>query len=134
MNRVVKSAVFLLLALCLVVGCSRGPETVHVAGDVMLDGKPLDDARIEFDHGDGTPPTTLDITAGQFAGEVLLGKKTVRFFALRPSKPNRNLGSTDVQNPLDNILPDKYGYDSELSLEIVSDSPMENLSYELRTK
>jgi hypothetical protein len=115
-------------------GCSRGPETAMVAGAVSLDGKPLDDARVEFDHGDGTPPTTLQVTQGHFTGEVKTGKKIVRFFALRPSKPNPRLGPSDVQNPFDNILPDKYGYDSELALEVGADSATEELKYDLKSK
>ena len=123
-----------LLTLLFVGGCDRGPETAQVSGAVSLDGKPLDDARVEFDHGDGTPPATLDITQGHFTGEVKTGKKTVRFFALRPSKPNPRLGPSDVQNPFDNILPDKYGYDSDLTLEVTADAPPADLKYDLKSK
>jgi hypothetical protein len=124
----------ILLTMSTSVGCSRGPETAMVAGAVSLDGKPLDDARVEFDHGDGTPPTTLQVTQGQFTGEVKTGKKIVRFFALRPSRPNPRLGASDVQNPFDNILPDKYGYDSDIALEVGADSPTEDLKYDLKSK
>ncbi|WP_442484477.1 hypothetical protein [Aeoliella sp. SH292] len=128
------SPLLVLLALAVSVGCSRGPETAMVAGAVSLDGKPLDDARVEFDHGDGTPPTTLLVTQGQFNGEVKTGKKIVRFFALRPSKPNPRLGPSDVQNPFDNILPDKYGYDSDLALEVGTGSATEELKFDLKSK
>jgi hypothetical protein len=123
-----------LLSLAVAIGCSRGPETAMVSGAVSLDGKPLDDARVEFDHGDGTPPTTLQVAQGQFTGEVKTGKKTVRFFALRPSKPNPRLGPSDVQNPFDNILPDKYGYDSDLALEVGADLATEDLKYDLKSR
>lgn len=123
-----------ILSIVVAVGCSRGPETAMVSGVVSLDGKPLDDARVEFDHGDGTPPTTLPVTQGQFTGEVKTGKKIVRFFALRPSKPNPRLGSSDVQNPFENILPDRYGYDSDMALEVVADSGTEGLKYDLKSK
>ena len=124
----------LLLAIAFSTGCNRGPETAMVSGTVMLDGNPLDEARVEFDHGDGTPPTTLAIAGGKFGGEVKVGKKILRFFALRPSKRNPRLSSSDGQNPFDNMRPDKYGYDSDIVLEIGSDSQGEDLKYDLKSK
>ncbi|TWT66246.1 hypothetical protein Pla123a_47700 [Posidoniimonas polymericola] len=120
----------ILAAAC---GCSQGPETVTVTGSVTLDGSPLDDARIEFDSGDGAPPESLVVTSGAFSGNVVVGTKTVRFFALRPSKPNPMLSPTDVQNPFENILPDRYGYDSAITIDLSVDDPT-NLSYELESK
>lgn len=133
-NDVTTIRVLALLAGIAVVGCDQGPQMVTVSGVVSLDGDPLDDATVEFDPGDGTPPKPFDITAGRFSGEVVVGPKTVRFFALRPSKPNRRLGPTDVLNPFENILPHRYGYDSTMTIEVTPDSSTGELSYELTSK
>lgn len=125
--------VFCILCWVILGGCNDAPETRAVSGTVTLDGKPLDDAVVEFDHSDGSMPTTLDISAGKFSGHVLLGNKTLRFFAMRPSKPNPRLGSTDAQAPFENILPDRYGYDSTTKLSIESEDLMD-LNYELTSK
>lgn len=101
---------------------------------MTLDGAPLDEAEISFDAGDGTIPVSFEVRAGQFSGEAIVGEKTVRIFAMRPSKPNPRLGPTDVQNPFENILPEKYGYNSEITLEVGGGNDTENLSYELRSK
>jgi hypothetical protein len=129
-NARLMAALVLMLAALMPSGCSRGPETAFVSGTVTYDGQPLDDATIEFDHLDGSRPTTLDISGGQFSGEVLVGEKAVRFFALRPSKPNPRLGPTDVQNPFENILPDRVGHDSDMKLTVGSGEETD-LKYEL---
>ncbi|MEM6330730.1 MAG: hypothetical protein AAF790_10820 [Planctomycetota bacterium] len=120
-------------ALAATVGCQRGPDTALVAGSVTLDGQPLDDARIEFDPGDGTVGTSLDVTQGAFSGEVETGLKTVRIFAMRKSKPDPRLKPTDVQNPFDNILPHRYGYDSTVKITVGTDDTTA-LQYNLTSK
>ena len=118
-------------ALSLVVfGCNNAPPTAPVTGTVTFDGSPLQDGIVEMDAGDGTPPLSLEIQNGQFAGDVLLGKKTLRFFAMRPPKKDPSLSPSDVQPPLENVLPNRYGYDSSYAIDVPPDG-LSDLKYEL---
>ena len=125
--------VLLVVFWCSLAGCGGGPKTAKVSGTVTLDGKPLDEAVIEFDAGDGSVPTSLEISGGEFSGTVVVGEKTLRFFAMRPSKRDRRLAPTDVQAPLENTLPDRYGNDSEFML-VVTPENAAGLSYDLQSQ
>ena len=128
------NACLFLLAMALAVGCGpSGPVTSQVAGSVTLDGQPLDDAVIEFQPTDGARGMSLDIVGGQFSGEVPIGPKTVRFAAMRAAKPDPRLSAHEVQNPLQNILPERYGFDSTLRLEL-TETPATDLKYELTSR
>ena len=127
-------AVALVVATGLIGGCQKGPQTAPIAGAVNLDGVALDDAVIEFDSGDGSVPASLNIVRGAFSGGVTLGTKTVRIFAMRPARKSRSgLGATDVQNPLENIIPHRYGYDSTVTVAIGAEGNT-NLNYQLESK
>lgn len=81
----------LLPMLCLMVGCSPGPERVPVTGSVMYKGKPLEYGSVMFQPvgAEGGAPARSSIAAdGTFAlstekeGDgVLLGKSRVRVTA-----------------------------------------------------
>ncbi len=125
----------LLISICISVsaGCDRGPETAIVSGTVTLDGTPLDDAVIEFDAGDGSPPEAIEIAAGKFTGSVLVGRKTVRLFAMRPTKPDPRRPPTDLVAPFENVLPDRYGHDSTFTVDVSGDNAAD-LQYDLESK
>ncbi len=123
-----------VVGCCLVVGCADpGPPTKYVSGSVTLDGEPLEDAFVEFQPGDGSRGTTLMIAAGEFSGDVLVGNMTVRFFAMRPAKPDPRLSPLEMQNPRKNILPDRYGFDSTTQLDLTTEEGT-GLSYQLDSK
>ena len=102
----------------------------EISGTVTLDGNPLNDAVVQVDAGDGAVPTSLPISEGQFAGEVLLGKKTLRFFAMRKTERDPRLRAIDMQAPEENVLPDRYGYDSTFTIEVPA-AGIQGLVYEL---
>jgi hypothetical protein len=79
----------LLATLVSQLGCSQpaGPKTMHVWGDVSLDGKPVEDGAITFESPDGLPPVQAPIKAGHYdlpaeAGPVAEKSYVVRFSAL----------------------------------------------------
>ena len=122
--------VVLLCSVCPLVGCNSKPDSALVSGVVMLDGQPLDDAIVEFHPSGGFAPTSLNVIAGKFSGSVAVGEKKVCFFAMRATKRDPSLGPTDAQNPVDNILPDRYGYESAIKLNVGTDKSID-LKYEL---
>ena len=133
MPRTKNTLLLIALLAFLIGGCDRSPPMAPVSGTVTLDGEPLDDAIVELDAGDGTPATSLDIRNGAFSGDVLLGKKTLRFFAMRPTKPDPTLSPSDVQAPVENILPDRYSLNSTEQIDVPS-AGLSDLSYQLTSE
>lgn len=131
-----------LLTFCLLFplvasGCGSKESLVDISGTVTLDGKPLDNATLQLDAADGSNPAMIAIAAGKFSGKVTPGPKGVQFFAMRQAnESSATLGASPkggLQAPHQNILPDKYGFESSMKVEI---SPAGNpdLVFELDSK
>src|SRR5262245_34296632 len=80
----IRCGVLLLVSIPLLAGCgSSAPRTVDVKGKVLLDGAPMATGQVMFDAGDGTPPATVDVSGGEFAGKASTGKRTVRILSFK---------------------------------------------------
>jgi hypothetical protein len=120
----------LLLALFLI-GCGAGDGAVEVAGDVTLDGKPIEEGVIHFMPVDGKSRTTSTfIRGGRFQTRVPPGKQRVEISSVqaRPVRPGQDADSATGGE----IVPAKYNTKSELQADVNrGKSP---IRFELSTK
>ncbi len=121
---------YLVVMVSCLLGCgSSGPPMATISGTVTFDGKPLTDATLQVDPNDGSIPAMIEISNGMFSGRARVGKQTLRFSAVRIAKTPRD-PAEGLKPPHENILPPKYGFQSEITLEVVPDGNL-NLVYEL---
>lgn len=111
------------LAVLLGLGCSGTPvaeKTAPVKGKVSVDGAPLKSGKIVFDGGPGVPGAEIDIKDGVFAGDSLLGKKTVRITAFHTvPAPEGMAGQPGYEHGMEvNYLPAKYNTSSTETCEV----------------
>ncbi|RCS46033.1 hypothetical protein DTL42_16220 [Bremerella cremea] len=72
-------AMFLLLCVGAISGCSQGPVTFPITGSVTLDGKPLQDGTIMFSSTEnGNEMAEGKIIEGTYTLECTAGAKTVQ--------------------------------------------------------
>jgi hypothetical protein len=119
------------VAVLAAVGCGRGEPYAPVSGQVMLDGRPLAGAMVEFlpvahDQSPNPGPSstgrtdaqgkyTLQVVDSQQMGAVP-GRHRVRITAFAGELPR----TTDDANPQvpAQILPERYNADTKLSYEV----------------
>ena len=107
-----------LLFAFLVCGCESAERTVAISGTVTFNGEPLDDAILQIDKNDGSAPVYIEIADGEFSGQSTLGKKTLRFTALRPAKPIPNDIPGSAMPSHEDIMPHKFGFKSQIVLDV----------------
>ena len=114
---------FLAFALT---GCGSG--LVNIEGTVRLDGGPLPEGEIRFlpESGETGPSAGAIIKDGEYAVEVMPGKKRVEIYGYRFLRKN-SIGF-DVK---DQIVPDKFNRQSELRREILGG---ETVDFDLTSK
>lgn len=140
----------LSMAFCLIViaGCSsesdsRG-ERVGVEGTVLLDGEPLQNARIIFigNSGQGQLKAIVSVTDGAFvfqtANGPLPGTNRIEihpeamdleaFEAARGGDPNKKVDPKLIK------IPAKYNTKSELTAEVKLDRDQNKFEFELTSK
>lgn len=105
------------LLLASLVGCS-GSDKLQVAGEVTLDGKPLEQGTIGFYAADGQGPTAAAIVAeGKYACEVPPGEKEIRIEGFEVVQ-RRHITPDDPSSPMidvkQQIVPARYNQSSEL--------------------
>jgi hypothetical protein len=128
-----------LVALCVVLlpvaGCgSSGPKLGKVSGTVTLDGKPLPDARIEFQPGpEGSPSEArtdenghYELMYGPDKPGAIVGEHLVRISTARMELADE-LGREMISHP--ELLPPRYNQESELKREVVAGS--QTIDFEL---
>lgn len=115
-------------------GCGpSGPTPVH--GTIMLDGKPLERGRIEFEPADGKGPlAAAEITDGKYDLPVMPGKKVVRITGGKII--GRHPFSEDPNSPMvEDVQPlvgPAYNTNSTLNCDV---SPgQDSYDFELKTK
>lgn len=139
MDRAIDLAI--LLASCLVLlpaaGCGPGgPELGTVSGTVTLDGKPLPNARLEFQPlAKGSPSygTTdengrYELVYGIDRPGAMVGKHEVRISTAREYRE-------DDEGPLivvEEFLPPKYNEQTELTREVKSGS--QEINFPLKSR
>ncbi|EAQ81092.1 hypothetical protein [Blastopirellula marina] len=125
---------FLLTA----VGCSPdGPPIAEVAGQVLLDGKPLPEAEVTFQPVSGRPSVGTTDPDGRFEVHysatrkgALVGDHSVRistYQAPHPIGPNGEMSSLKKE-----VVPHRYNRDTELTQTV--ESWGNNFVFELQSK
>jgi hypothetical protein len=112
----------LLLVVGLLGGCAAESKVVPVKGKVTLDGAPMATGQVLLDPGDGTAPTTLEVTGGAFAGKTPVGKKTVRISSFKKAKQQAT-GPGAEEEALLNIIPARYNNESTETVEVTKGGP-----------
>ncbi len=134
----IRFASWILVSLSVIAGCG-GPtgDRVPLAGEVTLDGQPLDRGSIEF-HPDGEGSITggvivdgkFEIPAEQGAKP---GKYSVRIFASGDSvevDPDMGPGPEAENVVSEELIPAKFNTETELTAE-VGDQGAESLRFEI---
>jgi len=106
----------LLLLVCTIPACSRGPQFCHIRGTVTYQGAIIDEADIIFSDVEQRAPTAASrIEHGKYQVKVLPGKKTVRITASK--KTGRMLTGAmgvDVPERIE-LIPAKYNIATTLT-------------------
>lgn len=108
-TKILFSQSLLLLAICLITGCSSGkddvPELAPVSGTITLDGKPLSKANITFEPKAGSLSVGMTDDTGHYElaynknhlGAVI-GQHTVRISKFgEPGSPNDTVDQVPVK-------------------------------------
>jgi hypothetical protein len=124
-----------VLVVGLLAGCSSGPASATVSGEVTVDGKPLAKGVISFAPADGVgQPATGNIENGKYSVSTTAGKKMVQISA--PIVTDKKKESSALDAPWIEItkesLPARYHTKTELTLDVQSGSNTKN--WELNTK
>ena len=139
-----KSAGLMVLTWCLAACCGCGPKTIHVAGEVTYQGKPVEEGTIELIPVDGTtgPSSGGPIKKGRYevrdaVGLVQGGTYQVRISALaKTGKTAPNIlepGGPPLELS-ENYIPPKFNLDSSLRITISSDSTVNTQDFHLEPK
>jgi len=120
---------WLVIGIGICAGCGGSGGRVGVAGNVTLDGKPIEDGSIVFESADRSGPSAggkIQQGTYSFAGDagVMPGKKTVRIFGLRKTGKQVAGGvASDMSQMVDEIeqyVPAIYNEQSTLTCEVVA--------------
>ncbi|MHC2069783.1 DUF4198 domain-containing protein [Bremerella sp. T1] len=112
------SVTLVLLAAIAILGCSSGTSSDlgQVNGQVMLDGKPLPNAQVQFQPTQGRPSYGLTDSDGKFtlqytgsATGALIGNHTVSFTTAI---------SQDDGKVAPELVPSKYNVKSDIQKEV----------------
>ncbi|PQO35303.1 hypothetical protein C5Y96_09730 [Blastopirellula marina] len=132
-------AIAFAVAMCLMLGCysSGGPDLGYVEGNVTLDGKPLDDAKVQFEPDNARPSIAYTDGSGhyvlQFTGTrdgAAIGTHTVRIFSARGSSGGEGDGPLVKARP--ELLPASYNDKSTLVAEVKSGN--NTFDFDLKSK
>jgi len=140
MKRIVRSCLTAILVSLL--GCSQptGPKTMHVWGDVSLDGKPVEDGSITFESPDGLPPAQAPIKAGHYdlpaeAGPVAEKSYIVRFSALAKTGktiPNVMGDGAPTMDVMVETIPSTFNRESAIKKTVSPDPEKNQLNFKLQ--
>jgi hypothetical protein len=75
----------LIVVVASLQGCSReaGPRTMRVWGDVIFDGKPVEDGTITFESTDGSPPAQTPIKGGHYDLPAEFGPVAAKSYVIK---------------------------------------------------
>lgn len=106
---------------CLVlVGCGEPPPVVApVKGMVTLDGNPMPVGEILF-RGQGTPNSmTLNVNAGEFAGDVQPGKYKIEVYSYTMIQPTADATGYMPSEPIkQNTIPPQWNTMSVVVIDV----------------
>lgn len=133
--RAIICSIVALSALALSPGCSTGPPTGTVTGEVTFDGQPLKEGRIAFLPVDGQSPTAgTTIRDGKFETQVPVTKMRVEINANKVIGKRKayDTPQSPVVDEVVELIPARYNTESELTLDVKRGSQKED--YHLKSK
>jgi hypothetical protein len=102
-------------------GCGSKNTLVEIGGNATYDGKPIEKGLIRFLPVDGATPTAAaEIANGRYTVKVSPGKKQVQIesYKVVGQHYHRNDPNDRLLDTLEQILPDRYNVNSELTCDI----------------
>jgi hypothetical protein len=122
------------LSAAVVVGCNSD-NMADVTGTVTVDGKPVEKGSIGFIPADGKSQTAgASIQNGKYSARVPIGnsKIEIRVPKVVGKKKLYDTPDSPVQDLLEEVLPEKYNKETELTFEVKPGSNEKN--WDLSTK
>jgi hypothetical protein len=139
MKSIVRSCI--IITLLSLLGCSQatGPKTMHVWGDVWLDGKPVEEGSITFESPEGLPPAQAPIRAGHYdlpaeVGPLAEKSYIIRFSALmRTGKTITNVmgDGAPTMDVMVEMIPNEFNRESTVKKTISPDPAKNQLNFKL---
>lgn len=131
MTRARLTGLALILACSMVLGCNSGPTFYDVKGNVLCDGKPVEEGEIIFVAADNsTTPGAGKIQNGSYQLRVPAGKKKVRIAASRKIPGKGAMGEDFVYQ---SYIPPRYNDHTVLEADVTPGGP-NDFTFELQTK
>lgn len=130
-----------LFVAALVLGCENEPQasiqTCEVVGKVLLDGKPLENAKVVFlpqETGSGTPSYPLAFGTTDKQGRFPLKRVAVVSDQLKQIPHGRY--RVIVSNIIDGIerIPKRYNLQTELVYDLETEEPFSRPEFDLKTQ
>ncbi len=115
-------------------GCSQGPATGLLSGEVTLDGKPLEKGHLEFTPLDGQGQTGgMMIAQGKFSGPVPVAKMRVKIHAPKVVKGTyQAYTGAPLEDDVVEALPARYHEKSDITLDVKRGK--QEVKYDLQSK
>jgi hypothetical protein len=124
------------LMLIVLLGCSTGPSTGTVTGEVTLDDQPIKDGRLTFIPVDGQGPTGgALIKDGKFvASGVPATKMKVQINGNRVKGKYKAFDTPESPwiDDVEEMVPQKFNFNSELTLDVKPGD--QDVKYHLKSK
>lgn len=134
-QQAVRLGALALAALWALAGCSTGPAVGTVTGEVKFEGEPVKDGHITFTPIDGKGQTGgASIVDGKFTAEQVPATK-MKVEIHGNKKTGKKIKAYDtpespVSDEVVELLPHKYNFNSELTLDVKRGSQHEK--YDLK--
>ena len=140
--------------LAAVLGCQKDDKLTYanVKGTVTFNGQPIEKGQITF-ASEGRPPTTMDITSGQFAGQAVVGSNKISVSAKKKSAAAAKLpkdaetqikgykermkgdfgggGSIDFDPSMVEYIPPEWGLDSK-QMRVVESGAANEFQFDIK--
>lgn len=102
----------------LVAGCGGGPAAATVSGEVLVDGKPLENGTISFTPPDGKGDTAT-IKGGRYEAKTSPGNNRVSISESRPGpkRPAYNGPDAPLLETTEEGVLEKYNVNSDLTFD-----------------
>lgn len=137
--RIGMSLAGVLVCVTIIGGCTseQAPKMaarVDVAGDVNLDGKPMNepDATISFALA-GEAPAVIPIKDGKFAGKAPVGESRVEIRAMKQGEPTMMDGKPVEGSGMYNFIDEKFNDQSTLTAKIAAGGT-KDLKFDVESK
>jgi len=115
-------------------GCSQGPATGTITGEITLDGKPLPKGHLEFTPIDGQGQTGgIMIEDGKFSGQVPVAKMRVQIHGQKVVKgAYQAYPGAPLEDGVVELLPARYHEKSDITLDVKRGK--QDVKYDLQSK